>query len=438
MALRQYAASSSPIPTLSYQAISRLQMFSKFVGVYYPTDQRNNPSLFCHYIELLPDALPRNQPLSSACAALSALQLGSSEGDQNVLMQGQQTYAKSLNQLGLALSHQTSANMDETFGTILVLGLCELFKTINHGEGGWIRHVNGGRQYLQKRGPKSIDTALSQSLFLNIRHASMFEGIMRREKVFFEEPVWQMVAHKIAQDDILIELVDIGVHIPTILEQVDRFNNEGPTILDAAEIFEIIGLGQERLKRWLQKHALAKGASRWELVDHRQVEGLGLLADDATFPKLYTFENFGGSHAFVLYNLFCTILVRTYLQFAQTLKDSEVQLNLFPDESIKESEELLVEQIRDLCRCCPFISRPNSAVAGHVIALFCTGYLRAILPELDLPEESAWVEKMSQNIAPKGLMEPMDCPPAGELYRMRTKRPSPIIEERQRLVRIRS
>ena len=257
----------------------------------------------------------------------------------------------------------------------------------------------------------------------------MCEGLARRKRVVFDEPMWLEAAHNIAKDDMMIELIDIGVHIPTILEQVDRFHNDDSTILDAAEILEIIRLGQARLKRWLKKHASPKGAFRWELVDRGQIEDLGLLADDTTFQNLYSFPSFGSANAFALYTLFCTILARTYLQFSQTLLDHQIQPDLISEQSIIESEELLVEQIRASCRCCPFIARPGSAVAGHVVALLCTGYIRSILKELDLPEETAWIAKICQNIASKGLIEPMASYPAGQPYKMRMRSPFRPIEE---------
>lgn len=155
----------------------RQQFHCHYISGHIPNDVRDesHPKLILpvSWALQLQNVDIQSPALALALTALFSARVGSCNGDENLVAQSHLIYVSALQELQNALFSPPDRLSDETLATCITLLTYELTDRPTGPPSGFPTHLKGAIALLKHRGPSSIISPLSFSLFLTLRSLSV-------------------------------------------------------------------------------------------------------------------------------------------------------------------------------------------------------------------------------------------------------------------------
>ncbi|RAL04165.1 Zn(II)2Cys6 transcription factor domain-containing protein [Aspergillus ibericus CBS 121593] len=161
--------------------------------------------------------------LCSAFEAASLTFAGRRDGNRAVEMAGHARYLRVLRSLQTALYDPQEGKSTEVLVVVLLATIIEAFKQTSKDS--LLRHQLGGLELLRTRTPYRHRHGIERSLFVDLRMYWVTAALVHRKPSFLAEKDWLTVPWPGdgPSKDILQRLLDVAVHIPGYLSQIDEF-----------------------------------------------------------------------------------------------------------------------------------------------------------------------------------------------------------------------
>lgn len=222
-------------------------------------------------------------------------------------------------------------------------------------------------------------------------------GLIIRKPICYDQPEWLEVTKEMSKTDLYSAAVDEIVRAPRISVQVDNYIKYNDTTFQPIEIIHMIGTVTTGLERWLERFE-ASTSALYELVDITELRGLpSYVTDHAPVTEVYNFPKFILGHCFVIYNFLMSITLNWSLQVMKAAgeRSGANTAAAFPPEVSGPVEQKFRKHLMQMCRCFPFLCRPQSSAIGRVSLLMAVTHAINILPAYDYSPETAWVARMA-------------------------------------------
>ncbi|KAJ5625882.1 hypothetical protein N7510_002191 [Penicillium lagena] len=191
-------------PSLAAKAASaqQIQLYTNFVISAYPC-----------YFKAAMNRLPVNwvEHISSQCGgradspfdwavrSMTTMYTGSLHNDPRYLDASRGLYLRALRGLSGLLSHMSTAKLDETMATAVVLAVYEMHSCTTTE--GWIHHTCGIQALTRLRGAGAHVDGLGRAMFIASRNTFVTSALVTGEACFLEEPEWQALNEQIAAEN---------------------------------------------------------------------------------------------------------------------------------------------------------------------------------------------------------------------------------------------
>ncbi|PYI04319.1 C6 finger domain protein [Aspergillus sclerotiicarbonarius CBS 121057] len=161
--------------------------------------------------------------LCSAFEAASLTFAGRRDGNRAVEVAGHTRYLRVLRSLQNALYDPQEGKSTEVLVVVLLATIIEAFKQTSKDS--LLRHQLGGLELLRTRTPYRHRHGVERSLFVDLRMYWVTAALVHRKPTFLAEKDWLTVPWPGdgPSKDILQRLLDVAVHIPGYLSQIDEF-----------------------------------------------------------------------------------------------------------------------------------------------------------------------------------------------------------------------
>lgn len=409
--------------TLRSAGAERVRLHSQFLHTYLP--QRSSMSrASCDpvtFLEVLGSQTSNRTPpaLQASCDALDLVQVGSVLRDERLLTAAIACYRAALSHLAADIQRQDIRRNDDVLASAAVLATCELYEHIAQNNGGWIKHMDGASQLMRIRGPKTLDSDLALSLYVNIRNSALFQGLITRKASYMADPRWRAVSQRCSESlepgtGSSSAFYGIVIQIPGLLERHDTLQVNASTQMGFIGDFlaDAINLEQE-LTLWYTAWRRLSFANHLSSPDLRPVDEFTAFISccpDRTCSQAYRFTDFHIGYLQCLYWI-CMYYLRSSVQSICRVRqklDSEWQ----PGQSEVVYEAELLGYVMNICRCIPFFCEPVSGSLGHV-AVFLPLRIGAIY--FSSHGHWAWLKwlgSVRSTVFTKGLSPPLLGPRA--------------------------
>lgn len=115
-------------------------------------------------------------------------------------------YSKALRYLSRAVSDRSNAVSSETLSAIVLLGIYETFSSTQKDS--WMRHIDGGRQLVQLRGPSAFRRGFDRAMFMSFRTFLVAEAFIKGVPCFLDDPEWRVLLTTIRTQETEQEIDD--------------------------------------------------------------------------------------------------------------------------------------------------------------------------------------------------------------------------------------
>ncbi|GFN13418.1 Zn(II)2Cys6 transcription factor domain-containing protein [Aspergillus tubingensis] len=162
--------------------------------------------------------------LCSAFEAASLTFAGRRDGNRSVEVAGHSRYLRVLRSLQHALYDPQQGKSTEVLVVVLLATIIEAFKQTSKDS--LLKHQLGGLELLRTRTPYRHRHGIERSLYVDLRMYWVTAALVHRKPTFLAEKDWLTVPWPGdgPAKDILQRLLDVAVHIPGYLAQVDEFS----------------------------------------------------------------------------------------------------------------------------------------------------------------------------------------------------------------------
>ncbi|PWY70665.1 C6 finger domain protein [Aspergillus eucalypticola CBS 122712] len=162
--------------------------------------------------------------LCSAFEAASLTFAGRRDGNRSVEVAGHSRYLRVLRSLQHALYDPHQGKSTEVLVVVLLATIIEAFKQTSKDS--LLKHQLGGLELLRTRTPYRHRHGIERSLYVDLRMYWVTAALVHRKPTFLAEKDWLTVPWPGdgPAKDILQRLLDVAVHIPGYLAQVDEFS----------------------------------------------------------------------------------------------------------------------------------------------------------------------------------------------------------------------
>ncbi|KFY46696.1 hypothetical protein V494_00360 [Pseudogymnoascus sp. VKM F-4513 (FW-928)] len=214
---------------------------------------------------LLPLASLRIPALDQSLVSLLSLYYGSLHGDAGLEEFAYSSYTIALGQYSLLLTRflskdtKVSTQAYQTFVYISISMLMfEDLRAAATQSTEYRPHMKGALAALEACGPQALLASCGmQKAFCGLRGVAVFTAIEQRELTFFAEPDWLGIPFENVKKSMRDHLVDLGVHIPNLLQSFDIFS--ASTIAEYTTVQFDIGISilaqitdlEQKFEEWL-------------------------------------------------------------------------------------------------------------------------------------------------------------------------------------------
>jgi hypothetical protein len=389
-------------------AANRDQLYDKWLNIYTPVTCGTQGFHFDYLREAI-DMAESEPALRDGLNTLALVQVGHASNDEHLLAASVPSYGRALASLSYAISKATSVRDNTVLAAASLLVVCEFYDKIKTQGMGWFGHVEGVQQLLLARGPDSLDTNLSLMLFCNARHASTARSFLLRKGDSYDAPAWRAAAFRAPMIDISINLFDITIRIPRMLQRSDELDLTSPQALQNVRdlLHDCEGLEAE-LRTWQDSFHSSlrdRGIAPYETVPVENFRTFSRLVTDRTLPTCHRFPDFMTGY---LHSHFW--IAMHYLR--STIKElREQRQNL--DTSFQTdyttggvTDEELNSYAFDLCRAIPHFVEPTSGTQGHIGIFLPLAVIMMHFKSRSNWKWCAWGLNVQNNVFSMGLRQP--------------------------------
>ena len=397
-----------PPTMLVSPAANRDQLYDKWLNIYTPVTCGTQGFHFDYLREAI-DMAESEPALRDGLNTLALVQVGHASNDEHLLAASVPSYGRALASLSYAISKATSVRDNTVLAAASLLVVCEFYDKIKTQGMGWFGHVEGVQQLLLARGPDSLDTNLSLMLFCNARHASTARSFLLRKGDSYDAAAWRAAAFRAPMIDISINLFDITIRIPRMLQRSDELDLTSPKALQNVRdlLRDCEGLEAE-LRTWQDSFHSSlrnRGIAPYETVPVENFRTFSRLVTDRTLPTCHRFPDFMTGY---LHSHFW--IAMHYLR--STIKElREQRQNL--DTSFQTdyttggvTDEELNSYAFDLCRSIPHFVEPTSGTQGHIGIFLPLAVIMMHFKSRSNWKWCAWGLNVQNNVFSMGLRQP--------------------------------
>lgn len=202
----------SPLLVMHSIAAQQSQLFSYFLTSAYPALTQSNDfqpqTCWLHYV----DKRMGNDPtLDWAVRSATCSYIGRTSNDPRIMNSSRYMYSKALRYLARSVSDKSNAVSSETLSAIVLLGIYETFSSTQKDS--WMRHIDGGRQLVQLRGPSAFQRGFDRAMFMSFRTFLVAEAFIKGVPCFLDDPEWRVLLTTIRTQETTLQETDDPVII---------------------------------------------------------------------------------------------------------------------------------------------------------------------------------------------------------------------------------
>jgi hypothetical protein len=231
--------------------------------------------------------------------------------------------------------------------------------------------VNGAEHFLLSVGSDVFSTPLGPALFHAVRNLSTFRGLFTRRAVAFGKSEWLVLHHQTSKPDRSIELFDIAVQLPAVLEKADGIITAWHAY-DPSLTQRIIGLGQA-LRVWHAKWYPHGGKVPCRIIDLEDARAFFESMPYRTFPTIFDYDSTQRYHEMQVYWFSCAALDGVLLDILSFEEDKGViRLGPVGRGGVPGRDDLLDDihhSATSICRGIPYCWSPELIASRRMTKL---------------------------------------------------------------------
>ncbi|KAB8346099.1 hypothetical protein FH972_023147 [Carpinus fangiana] len=394
-------------PTMRIQMMNHgrenLVIFMQHIRDLYMPDEPNViKGTHFSYIPTIATIESSDPTLVAARDAFAVVQLGTSHKNQVLLAHSRQLYGDALAKIRDVLTNRTRLFPQVTLVAITLVGLCEFFTAISQDGEGWNSHITGASQLLASWGSFSLDTPLARLVFNNLRNSIIIRGLITRQAVLFDSPVWLDQATQSSTEDPASSLNDIMVHIPALLEHSDRCLSKRDQQAITETLHGAWSL-KRRLKTWYNRIQRDFGDRTYNEVDVASLPRFCADVKSRIFPSVFNFTSFHSAYQHCMYWLSNFILSDNDIRLIDACPPTD---NFKPRLKKNQMKKERLQYVILICQSLPFCAERSAASIGRIGVLcplwFCQEFFRSEQSMAHL----AWCREVYEVIVNAGLSAP--------------------------------
>lgn len=348
--------------------------------------------------------------------ALALTFFGKFHHQQNIIIQGVESYGKALRKLSNDLQDKDAMWSSSVLLSSILLARYELVAST--GSAGWIQHAGGVERMFQLRGPQRHQSLEERHIFEAARPIIVIKAITDCKRTFLDQQDWLQIpwAQEPGLKSSMTRLIDIFCIIPGLLAESKRlhtgksfvwnFNadNSPPSGSPAARQDPRLVALRHRIQECYTR--LQKWKEDWDSTYPSAVQPVKIShfpRSELKFPEdifsyALNFPNFLRANEFQLYN--------TVIFFLSSMMLSVPPSSQGDFESSPSVGDLLGQRYvaaYDICRAVPYDLVENHGGSGAYLLLF------PLLTNLRLfgegSDEGKWIKQVLGSIANKWGLE---------------------------------
>jgi hypothetical protein len=247
---------------------------------------------------------------------------------------------------------------------------------------------------LQKR---TLTNTIQLSIGYHVRKGSMLDS-----------NEWMAVTVKAAKVDPYVDLIDICIRIPRLLERTDKLTAGNQDAVDKL-IEDSLALANQA-KQWFAN--FETHGPRYTTVDVEEFGGFSEICSDRTFETAYNFYAFGAGICYMIYWMSLLILQSNTFKLLMQHRKLEPKAMYLWDRELGSYAD-------SSCRCVPYNCRTEVGYVGRFGSLTPLVVARKYFEAKKMQKEIGWCEKVYQNARIPGLYStPIPMEPLKSMQRL--------------------
>ncbi|KAL8669856.1 MAG: hypothetical protein Q9168_005573 [Polycauliona sp. 1 TL-2023] len=221
-------------------------------------------------------------------------------------------YGRNLLLLKEALDVPAMIGSEDILGAILTAVIIEF--VIQTSSNAWLMHIRALAEIIQTRGPELYQSLQGKSGLAMCRSIMTGHAIMTRKRSFFEDPQWRLAGPQNLPRKLYVELADIHVQVPGLLE---AFDNLCSSDLQPPATFSALNYLRDQTVSLL--NSLLAWRWDWERQSSEEVWSIPIpptshvpldsTSGRPTYPSLFRFTKFVRAGEIGRYNSIVSILL---------------------------------------------------------------------------------------------------------------------------------
>ncbi|KAK5688761.1 hypothetical protein LTS10_000739 [Elasticomyces elasticus] len=359
----QNILSKAPPPqilTLACPDQMQTQMYETLFRIFRPRLSGPREQAHFEFLQTLAGLAQSNCTIRDGLNTFALVQVGAAYDDERLLDASLISYGRAVCGLSKALARPKGLHDDAVLAAAVLLVFCEFFSKIKSSMG-WAGHTMGVVRLLVARGPESLQSPLSLWLFHRVRLCSLAISFAQRTANPFESWAWREVGQRITPMVGEIDIEDMIIRVPGLLERCDKLDVGNPAIIPEID-------AQLRLSRYMEQD-MRDWLQTWHLGMRAQGFEPFVVKDIAEFKAFPTSAEEIRSKFYGLYH------VRRNIKRLREIRRSLVVDDAPPVARQVVTDEELDGYLIHLCRCIPCLFEPEFGTHGHKWAFWLLNYL---------------------------------------------------------------
>jgi hypothetical protein len=390
-------------------AANQAQLYDKWLNIYTPVTC-GSQGLHFDYLREAIDMAESEPALRDGLNTLALVQVGHAFNDEHLLAASVFSYGRALASLAYAVSKATSVRDNTVLAAASLLVVCEFYDKIKTQGMSWFGHVEGVQQLLLARGPDSLDTNLSLILFYNARHASTARSFLLRKGDSYDTPAWRAAAFRTPIHDSSINLFDITIRIPRLLQRSDELDLASPQALqNVRNLLHDCERLEAEMRNWqtsFHSSLRNRGTEPYETVSVEHFRTFSRLVADRTLPTCHRFPNFMSGYLHSQFWVAMHYLRSTTKELREQRQNLDTSFQTDYSSSGGVTDEELNGYAFDLCRSIPHFVEPTSGTQGHIGIFLPLAVIMMHFKSKQNWKWCSWGVNVQNNVFSMGLRQP--------------------------------
>jgi hypothetical protein len=218
-----------------------------------------------------------------------------------------------------------------------------------------------------------------------------------------DSPNWLAMTEKIAKLDPYVDLLDICICIPRLLERTDNLPTDATLQEIISKLLDDSSHLAKRASSWLAR--FEKDGPRYDEVAISSIPGFLQIYAERTFDPVFYFHTFGAGIIYMIYSTsMLTLQANTFKLLRQHRHLEPKQLYIW--------DRRLSAYADTICRSMPYNCRPNAGYAAKFGAMTPLVVARKYYEAKKAEKELIWCESVYQSLrVPELYSTPMHMEP---------------------------